>query len=163
VQVLLAKRSNASTQTNASGGTSVTSTPIDRRVALVIGNSQYRSVAFLSNPRRDAKAVADALRQTGFQSVKLAMDLDRDGMVKALRSFRDQADKADWALIYFAGHGIEINRVNYLIPIDAKLRDDRDVPIEGVSYEELLNTIGRAKALRLVILDAAVPIRSMSA
>jgi uncharacterized caspase-like protein len=99
----------------------------ERRVALVIGNSLYRSVSFLPNPRRDAKAVADALRQTGFQSVELAMDLDRDGMVKALRSFRDQADKADWALIYFGGHGIEINRVNYLVPVDAKLLDDRDV------------------------------------
>jgi Caspase domain len=126
----------------------------EHRVALVIGNSQYRSVAFLSNPRRDAKAVADALRQADFQMVDLKMDLDREGMVKALRAFRDQADKADWALIYFAGHGIEINRVNYLIPTDAKLRDDRDVQAEAVSYEELLNTIGRAKALRLVILDA---------
>jgi len=127
---------------------------IERRVALVIGNSEYRSVTFLPNPRRDAKAVAEALRQVGFQTVELAMDLDRDTMVKTLRSFRDQADKADWALIYFAGHGIEINRVNYLIPIDAKLADDRDVKAETVSYEELLSAIGGAKALRLIILDA---------
>jgi hypothetical protein len=126
----------------------------ERRVALVIGNSQYRSVAFLPNPRRDAKAVADALRQTGFQSVELAMDLDRDGMVKALRAFRDQADKADWALIYFAGHGIEIGGVNYLIPVDAKLVDDRDVQTETVSYRELLRAAGGAKMLRLLILDA---------
>jgi tetratricopeptide (TPR) repeat protein len=125
----------------------------DRRVALVIGNSQYRSVAFLPNPRRDAAAVADALQQVGFQ-VELAMDLDRDGMVKALRSFRDQADQADWALIYFAGHGIEIERVNYLIPTDARLLDDRDVKAETVSYEELLSTVNGARALRLVVLDA---------
>jgi tetratricopeptide (TPR) repeat protein len=126
----------------------------DRRAALVIGNSAYRSVAFLPNPRRDAAAVADALRQVGFQSVELALDLDRDGMVKALRSFRDQADKADWALVYFAGHGIEIERVNYLIPTDARLIDDRDVKIETISYEELLRTVGGARALRLVVLDA---------
>ena len=125
----------------------------DRRVALVIGNSQYRSVAFLPNPRRDAAAVAEALQQVGFQ-VELAMDLDRDGMVKALRSFRDQADQADWALIYFAGHGIEIERVNYLIPTDARLVDDRDVKAETVSYEELLSTMNGARALRLVVLDA---------
>jgi tetratricopeptide (TPR) repeat protein len=125
----------------------------DRRVALVIGNSQYRSVAFLPNPRRDASAVADALRQVGFQ-VELAMDLDRDGMVKALRSFRDQADQADWALVFFAGHGIEIDRVNYLIPTDARLLDDRDVKTETVSYEELLSTVNGARALRLVVLDA---------
>jgi uncharacterized caspase-like protein len=82
------------------------------------------------------------------------MDVDRDGMVKALRSFRDKADQADWALVYFAGHGIEIDRVNYLIPTDARLADDRDVKAEAVSYEELLNATGGAKALRLVVLDA---------
>jgi uncharacterized caspase-like protein len=120
----------------------------------VIGKSSYRSVAVLPNPQRDAVAVAAALRETGFQSVELAVDLDRDGMVKALRSFRDQADRADWALVYFAGHGIEINRINYLIPVDAKLADDRDVASETVSYEELLNAVGGAKVLRLIVLDA---------
>jgi hypothetical protein len=125
----------------------------DRRVALVIGNSQYRSVAFLPNPRRDASAVADALQHVGFQ-VDVAMDLDRDGMVKALRSFRDQADQADWALVYFAGHGIEIDRANYLIPTDARLIDDRDVKTEAVSDEELLSAVGGARGLRLVLLDA---------
>jgi uncharacterized caspase-like protein len=82
------------------------------------------------------------------------VDLDRDGMVKALRSFRDQADQADWALVYFAGHGIEIDRVNYLIPIDAKLLDDRDIKAETVSYEEMLSTVNGARALRLIVLDA---------
>ncbi|HMA70197.1 MAG TPA: caspase family protein [Xanthobacteraceae bacterium] len=90
----------------------------------------------------------------GFETVELATDLDHDAMVKALRVFRDQADNADWALIYFAGHGIEINRVNYLIPLDARLVDDRDVKAETVSYEELLSAIGGASALRLVVLDA---------
>ncbi len=98
--------------------------------------------------------MADAPQQTGFQTVELKIDLGRDAMVKALRAFRDQADKADWALIYFAGHGIEINQVNYLIPIDAKLADERDVKAETVSYEELLNTLGGARLLRLLILDA---------
>jgi TRAP-type C4-dicarboxylate transport system substrate-binding protein len=126
----------------------------EQRVALVIGNSAYRSVAVLPNPRRDAKAVSDALRQVGFQSVELALDLDLDAMLKALRKFREQADRADWALIYFAGHGIEIDRVNYLIPTDAKLLDDRDVKRETVSYEDLVSAIGNAKALRLIILDA---------
>jgi uncharacterized caspase-like protein len=126
----------------------------ERRVALVIGNSEYRSVAFLPNPRRDAKAVADALQQTGFDSVELVMDLDRDGMVKALRKFRDQVDQADWALVYFAGHGIEINGVNYLIPTDARLTDDRDVKTEAVSYEEMLSTVHGARALQVIVLDA---------
>jgi uncharacterized caspase-like protein len=125
-----------------------------RRVALVIGNSSYRAVPVLQNPRRDAEAVADALRQAGFQTVELVTDLDRDGMMKALRAFRDQADKADWALVYFAGHGIEMSRINYLIPVDATLADDRDVKAQTVSYEELLEAIDGARMLRLVILDA---------
>jgi uncharacterized caspase-like protein len=128
--------------------------PPQHRVALVIGNSTYRSVAALPNPRRDAQAVANALRQSGFQAVELATDLDRDGMVKALRAFRSQADRADWALVYYAGHGIEIDRVNYLIPVDANLIDDRDVKTETVSYEELLGAVGGARMLRLVVLDA---------
>jgi uncharacterized caspase-like protein len=128
--------------------------PPARRVALVIGNSGYRAAPVLANPRRDAEAVAEALRQTGFQSVELAADLDRDGMVKAMRAFRKEAGTADWALIYFAGHGIEINRANYLIPVDAKLDDDRDVKEESISYETLLNTVRDAKALRLIVLDA---------
>jgi tetratricopeptide (TPR) repeat protein len=126
----------------------------ERRVALVIGNSEYRAVPALANPRRDAGAVADALRQDGFQTVELAIDLDHDAMLKALRAFRDQADRADWALVYFAGHGIEINRVNYLIPVDAKLLDDRDVKAETVSYEDVVTTVGGARALRLIVLDA---------
>ncbi len=128
---------------------------LGRRVALVIGNSQYRSAPALPTPRRDAQAVADALRLAGFQSVTLATDLDRDGMARALRSFRDQADSADWALIYFAGHGIEIDGTNYFIPVDAKLADDRDVKDEAVSYESLSNAIAGAKALRILVLDAS--------
>jgi len=125
-----------------------------RRVALVIGNSAYRDVPVLNNPKRDGESVAAALQLAGFQTVQLAADLDRDGMMKTLRAFRDEADKADWALVYFAGHGIEMNRTNYLIPIDAKLADERDVTGETVSYEELLKTIEGARMLRLVILDA---------
>jgi tetratricopeptide (TPR) repeat protein len=128
--------------------------PPQHRVALVIGNSAYRAVPALQNPGHDAEAVAQALRHTGFQTVELVQDLDRDGMVKALRAFRDQADQADWALIYFAGHGIEINKVNYLIPVDATLGDDRDVKAQTVSYEELLDATEGARMLRIVILDA---------
>jgi tetratricopeptide (TPR) repeat protein len=129
--------------------------PAERRVALVIGNSGYTSslVQALPNPRRDATLVADALRQAGFETTELT-DLDLAGMVKALQSFRAKADSADWALVYFAGHGIEINRVNYLLPVDAKLADSRDVKHETVSYEDVVEAIGGAKALRIVILDA---------
>src|SRR5262249_58512848 len=76
------------------------------------------------------------------------------GMAKALGAFRAKVASADWALVYFAGHGIEINRVNYLVPIDAKLVDSSDVELETFSYDAMLNAIGGARALRIIILDA---------
>jgi uncharacterized caspase-like protein len=75
-------------------------------------------------------------------------------MREALRSFRDAADKADWGLIYYAGHGLQIGGVNYLVPVDARLRDERDVEGETISYGELEKTVGGARGLRLIILDA---------
>ncbi len=127
----------------------------ERRVALVIGNSRYASSAApaLPNPRRDARLVADALRQAGFDTAEME-DLNHAAMVQALQAFRSKADSADWALVYYAGHGIEINRVNYLIPVDAKLADSRDVKLETVSYDDIADAIGGAKALRIIILDA---------
>jgi uncharacterized caspase-like protein len=128
--------------------------PAERRVALVIGNSGYRSEPVLPYPRRDAEAVADALRQTGFQTVELRTDLDRESMLKVLRAFRTQADHADWGLIYYAGYAIQIKEANYFIPVDAVLRDEDDAPLEMVPYDLLVASISGAKWLRLVILDA---------
>lgn len=125
-----------------------------RRVALVIGNSAYKAVAALPNPQRDADSVAAALRRTGFQSVTLASDLTREKLIDALRSFAAEAEKADWALVYFAGHGIEIGGVNYLIPVDAKLAADRDVQFEAVPLEQVMGAAEGAKKFRLVLLDA---------
>jgi branched-chain amino acid transport system substrate-binding protein len=130
------------------------SVSLEKRVALVIGNSAYKSVPRLPNPQRDAAAVAAALRQVGFQSVTLQTDLSLDKTLQALREFARAADGADWALVYFAGHGIEVGGVNYLIPIDATLANDRDVPLEAVPLPQVLNVAERAGKLRLVILDA---------
>jgi uncharacterized caspase-like protein len=128
--------------------------PAEKRVALVIGNSDYAAVARLSNPRRDADAVAASLRRIGFRTVTLEADLSRDKLVRALRAFQDEAETADWAMIYYAGHGIEVGGVNYLVPIDARLKDDRDVQDEAVPLDRLLSAIEGAKKLRLVVLDA---------
>jgi tetratricopeptide (TPR) repeat protein len=125
-----------------------------RRVALVIGNSAYRTVAALPNPRRDAEAVAAGLRGSGFQSVTLETDLTRDTLVDALRRFAAESEKADWALIYFAGHGIELGGTNYLIPVEAKLAADRDVQFEAVPLEQVMAAVDGARKLRLVMLDA---------
>ncbi len=128
--------------------------PAGNRVALVIGNSNYREVATLPNPQRDAEAVAVAFRKLGFQTVYAENDLTREKFLAALRAFEDKAETADWAVVYYAGHGIEIGGVNYLIPIDAKLRADRDVQDEAIPLGRVLQATEQAKKLRLVILDA---------
>jgi hypothetical protein len=125
-----------------------------RRVALVIGNSDYQSVATLPNPTQDASAVAEALQTVGFQSVTLKVNLRREQLVDTLRAFAKQAENADWAVVYYAGHGLEIGGVNYLIPTDAKLATDRDVGLEAVPIDQVLNAAERARTMRLVILDA---------
>jgi uncharacterized caspase-like protein len=124
------------------------------RVALVIGNGGYDRVAQLPNARRDATAVAEAFEKIGFRKVVKVEDVSRDGLVAALRTFRDLAASADWAVIYYAGHGLEIDGVNYVVPVDARLSTDRDVPDEAVSLARFLDSIESAKQMRLVILDA---------
>jgi peptidoglycan-N-acetylglucosamine deacetylase len=131
-----------------------------RRVALVIGNAAYKAVPLLGNSRSDAQAVAATLRAVGFHVVRLEIDLGRQGFVDALQSFAHEADQADWAVVYFAGHGIEIPTMrgmggtNYLIPIDATLATERDVEYQAVPLGHVLRAVERAKKLRLVILDA---------
>jgi tetratricopeptide (TPR) repeat protein len=124
------------------------------RVALVVGNSQYRNVEFLPNPQRDAEAVADTFRKLGFQ-VLAAQNLTLQQFRSAVDAFEEEAKKgADWAVIYYAGHGLEVGGVNYLVPVDAKLVADKDVKYEAVPLDDLLQAAGKAKKLRLVILDA---------
>jgi tetratricopeptide (TPR) repeat protein len=126
----------------------------ERRVALVIGNTGYQAVAPLANPRRDAEALARALRGAGFQVVQAAFDLGRDGLAQALQGFAAEADKADWAMVYFAGHGVEVGGVNYLVPTDARMKADRDVALEALALDHVLTAVAGARKLRLVVLDA---------
>jgi uncharacterized caspase-like protein len=128
--------------------------PPERRVALVIGNSDYKNVPALPNPKNDARALAATLKRLGFDSVVEQYDLTRPAMTKALQAFGELADNADWAVIYYAGHGIEVGGVNYAIPVDAALKVSTHVDDEGVSLERVMMTVGNAKKMRLVILDA---------
>jgi tetratricopeptide (TPR) repeat protein len=125
-----------------------------RRIALVVGNSGYSAVPALPNPRRDAEAIAAGLRRAGFQSVTVENDLTREKLFNALSNFARAAEGADWAVVYFAGHGIEVGGVNYLIPTDAKLSTDRSVNFEAIALEQVLTAVEGAKRLRLVLLDA---------
>lgn len=124
------------------------------RVALVIGNDSYQSVPRLNNPSRDAAAVAESLRNIGFRTVIHHTDLSRDALVKALRDFQELADAAEWSVVYYAGHGIEVNGVNYIIPVDARLKSDRDVQDEAVPLPRVLAAVENSRQLKLVILDA---------
>jgi len=126
----------------------------DRRVALVIGNSVYENAPALTNPVRDATLVADVLKRTGFDSVTLLTNLRKDVLVAALRNFAARAQAADWAVVYYAGHGMEVSGINYLVPTDARIAADRDIGFEAVPLEQVLNAAERARKLRLVILDA---------
>jgi TPR repeat protein len=126
----------------------------ERRVALVIGNGRYRAVPELPNPANDARAVAVALRAHGFASVRVVSNATRAELAAALSDFQREADTADWAMIYYAGHGIEIGGINYLVPVDARLRDDRDVADEAMPMNRALDAISGARKLKLVVLDA---------
>lgn len=127
--------------------------PVERRVALVIGNSEY-AIGRLPNPPNDAETISELLKRLGFATVTLVKDTRRESLVDALRTFANEAEQADWALVYYAGHGVEIGGENYLVPVDAKLATDRDVQFEAVPLVQVLASIEQAKKLRLVFLDA---------
>src|ERR1700748_2963665 len=125
-----------------------------KRVALVIGNSAYQNVALLPNPTNDGAVMGATWRGGGLLSVHPRHDLPANEMRRALRDFADRARDADIAVIYYAGHGMEVDGNNYLIPVDAKLERDTDVYDEALSLDRVLVSIEPAKQLRLVILDA---------
>ncbi|EPX80314.1 caspase family protein [Litoreibacter arenae] len=125
----------------------------DKRIALIIGNAAYKNVPELKNPRNDSQDLAAALEQVGFE-VLLHTDLTQGSMLDTLRGFRRRATEADVALIYFAGHGIEIDRENYLLPVDAVLETDSDINFEAVKLETMIFAASGADRLSMVIVDA---------
>ena len=126
----------------------------EKRVALVLGNSAYQNVPQLANPVNDGAVVAATLKAAGFDVVDSRHDLPASETRRALRDFADRARDADIAVVYYAGHGMEVDGTNYLIPVDAKLERDTDVYDEALSLDRVLVAIEPATRLRLVILDA---------
>ncbi|MGY8633873.1 caspase family protein [Bradyrhizobium sp. 14AA] len=126
----------------------------EKRVALVIGNSAYKSAPRLSNPVNDASLVGGMLKKAGFDSVDIRLDVNAADMRRALREFAGRTRDADVAVIYYAGHGIELDGANYLIPTDAMLETDGDVLDETVALDRALFAVEPAKQLRLIVLDA---------
>jgi hypothetical protein len=126
----------------------------EKRVALVIGNSAYTKVPKLENPKNDAAAMEAMLKAAGFDTVVRANDLGVAAMRRALRNFSDISLDADVAVVFYAGHGMEVGGINYLIPTDAVLERDIDAQDEAVSLDRVTQILEPAKLLRLVILDA---------
>src|SRR6516165_7345676 len=89
-----------------------------KRVALVIGNSGYKNVPALPNPTRDAKAMAAKFKESGFAVIKASYDLGFLDFRRAIRDFEDAATDADIIVVYYAGHSIEVDGTNYVIPVD---------------------------------------------
>jgi Caspase domain len=123
------------------------------RFALVIGNSEYRNAPRLPNPVNDARDVAAAFERLGF-SVKLLSDGSYDAMRRALLEFAPQAQAAEIAVVFFAGHGMEIRDENWLIPVDAEMKMDISTGQEAISLGSIMPIVSRARKLGLVILDA---------
>jgi uncharacterized caspase-like protein len=126
----------------------------DKRVALVIGVSKYQHAPQLTNPARDADAVSTLLKQAGFDVVNNQRDPGIVDLRRVIREFSETARDADISVVYYAGHGIEVDGTNYLVPADAKLASDFDIEDETISLDRVLKALEGTRRLRLVILDA---------
>src|SRR5215213_3849544 len=126
----------------------------ERRVAFVVGNGAYKNVQPLPNPSIDAKSMAGVLRNVGFEVLE-ATNLTRDKMTERQLEFGKKAQDADVAVFFYAGHGISIGGVNYLLPIDADIKSEMDVKLGAAINIDLTldQTMGDAK-VKLVFLDA---------
>ncbi|MFH1571974.1 MAG: SUMF1/EgtB/PvdO family nonheme iron enzyme, partial [Gemmatimonadota bacterium] len=127
--------------------------PAERRVALVLGNDAY-SEAPLKNAARDARAMAEALSRCRFQ-VMLEINADRPRMRDLIRQFGAALANADVGLFYYAGHGVQVDGLNYLVPVKARAAGPEEVPDECVAVESLLRYMEKAaNDVSLIILDA---------
>jgi uncharacterized caspase-like protein len=127
---------------------------LGRRVALIIGNSDYKAMPTLQNPKNDAADIAAALKNLGFETV-LATDLDRTGMNNAIDRFSRIVPGADVAVVYYSGHGMQFNGKNYLLPVDARLESSADINrFRLLPVDDVVDLLSSAKGLQLVVLDA---------
>jgi hypothetical protein len=134
-------------------GGDIVSALADKRVALVIGNGRYVNAPTLSNPPNDAHAIANALATIGFEVIQ-CVDLDHDGMEKLLRDFLRRTSSAQVGLPFYAGHGIQVGGVNYLVPIDAKIRSVADLNFSAFDLDKVLASLDDPARANIIILDA---------
>ena len=124
-----------------------------QRVALVIGNGTYAHAPSLANPLNDARDIGAALQRLGFAVTRIE-NADRAELWDGLQKFSLAASASEMAAVFYAGHGIEVDRRNFLVPVDARLLSDADVEFETVPLDLLMRAVERTRGLRLIILDA---------
>ncbi len=160
------KKPDEATSTNArsDGNATVTTNPnvtssgvneisTAKRVALVIGNSNYQ-VGPLANPANDAKAMAQTLRDSGFDVMQYT-NLNKRDFEESLRAFGSKIPRGGVALFYFAGHGVQVKGVNFLLPVGARIEKEGDIEFEAVDAGRIMNELESAGSrLNIVILDA---------
>ncbi|MBS0011931.1 MAG: WG repeat-containing protein [Bacteroidales bacterium] len=128
--------------------------PEDRRLALVIGNSEYKRAGFLSNPENDARDMAETLRILGFETM-VYFNVNQNTMKQAIDDFGRRLRQFDTGLFFYAGHGIQVKGYNYLIPVDASLESEADVEFKCVEVGRLLSRMEESGSkVNIVILDA---------
>ena len=123
------------------------------KVALVIGNGAYQNASALANPVNDARAVAEKLTAIGFD-VALGEDLTGQQFRVALGEFSEKALNADLAIVFYAGHAIEMEGKNYLIPVDAEMKSEATAQFETITLDQMLQAVRQADQLGMVMLDA---------
>jgi uncharacterized caspase-like protein len=125
----------------------------EKRIALVIGNAAYLSAPVLDNTMNDAQLMSDALRSVGFEVLD-GRNLNKDGMGKFLRRFAKMLQGADAGLFYFAGHGLQFQGQNFLLPIDAVIEDEFGLRYEATRLEDVIATLHYASGIQILVLDA---------
>jgi uncharacterized caspase-like protein len=124
-----------------------------RRVALVIGNSAYEHTTPLANPRNDANDIAQALKSLGFEVV-VGTDLDKSKMDRTIRTFAERLKGASLGVFFYAGHGLQVDQQNYLVPVDAKLVSSSAVDFELVRLDLVQRTMERESRVNVLFFDA---------
>jgi len=125
----------------------------ERRVALVIGNSHYQHAPALANPTADAHAISDSFRRLGLD-VTEGYDLNERDMRALLVKFANSMAGAKGAVVFYAGHGVALDGVNYMLPVDIDLKSPADLDLNGVSVDLVLRQMRRDDRVNVIILDA---------
>jgi uncharacterized caspase-like protein len=129
----------------------------EKRVALVVGNGNYSHISPLQNPANDARLLAEALRSVGFTLIRgeAQLDLDKQSFEKVIQEFGAKLQGAEVGLFYYAGHGVQVRGVNYLVPVDANPSREADVGIQMLDAKLIVSQMeGTGTKLNIVILDA---------